>query len=80
MAQALLQEEPDARPTALDSLSHPWLKLDSATHAAAAPLGASIVQRLQRFHTYDKFKQARRSPCVVRCRAALLCSEMKHGP
>ena len=57
VAQALLQEEPDARPTALDSLSHPWLKLDSATHAAAAPLGASIVQRLQRFGTYGRLQQ-----------------------
>ena len=61
VAQALLQEEPSARPTAQEALKHPWLKLDSATHAASAPLGASLVQRLQRFHTYDKFKQARRN-------------------
>ena len=43
-------------------LKHPWLELDSAKHAADSPLGATLVQRLQRFQTYDKFKQARRGP------------------
>ena len=54
-AQALLQEDPAARPTAQEALRHPWLQLESRTEDP--PLGDSIVQRLQRFHTYDKFKQ-----------------------
>ena len=55
--QSLLQKDPQKRLRAEDALRHPWLQLKSAQHASDEPLGPSIVQRLQRFHTYNKFKQ-----------------------
>jgi calcium-dependent protein kinase len=56
--QRLLQRDPAARPTAEDALRHPWLAESGATGASAVPLADTIVQRLQRFGTYGKLKQA----------------------
>ena len=49
--QNLLQRDPRTRLKADEALRHPWLQLESVQHAADQPLGPSIVQRLQRFHT-----------------------------
>ena len=57
VAQSLLKKDPRKRLTAEEALRHPWLQLESVQHASDEPLGPSIVQRLQRFHTYNKFKQ-----------------------
>ncbi len=62
VVQSLLQKDPRKRLKAEDALRHSWLQLESAQHASDEPLGSSIVQRLQRFHTYNKFKQV----CSIR--------------
>jgi calcium-dependent protein kinase len=65
LVQALLRREPAERPTAERALAHPWLAEEEgggggggSGGGAAAPLGDSIVQRLQRYGTYGRLKQA----------------------
>lgn len=52
---ALLNRDPRARPSAFESLSHPWIVEEG--EAADLPLEGSVVQRLQRFATYGHLKQ-----------------------
>lgn len=56
---ALLQRDPAARPAAADMLRHPWL---ASQHADERPadggINDTLVQRLQRYGTYGKLKQA----------------------
>jgi len=49
----LLQEDPEKRPTAQQALQHPWVQAE----ASDAPFSQSLVQRLQRFGSYNRFKQ-----------------------
>lgn len=52
---ALLQRDPDQRATAHAALQHPWLQqLQGGT---ARRLEDTVVQRLQRFGTFGRFKQ-----------------------
>jgi len=57
LVSSLLQRAADARPTADAALQHPWLQEDAET-SAQMPLGDSIVQRLQRYGTFGRLKQA----------------------
>ncbi|KAK3260229.1 hypothetical protein CYMTET_30801, partial [Cymbomonas tetramitiformis] len=52
----LLNRDQDARPTAHDALHHRWVA--KGGDAPDAPLEGSVVQRLQRFGTYSRFKRA----------------------
>lgn len=54
--RSLLRRDPRHRPTAQEALQHDWFKDEMET--SLAPLDYSIVQRLQRFGTYGKLKQA----------------------
>ena len=62
LVKSLLQRDPALRPTAEQALHHPWLaslerdKLLSTS--STVPLGDTIVQRLQRYGTYGRLKQA----------------------
>lgn len=57
--QSLLQRDEKLRPTAEQALAHPWLREDwEGGPAADVPLSDTIVQRLQRFGTYGRFRQA----------------------
>ena len=62
LVSSLLQREPEKRPTAEEALKSPWLAEGSggtaSTRSSAVPLGDSIVQRLQRYGTYGRLKQA----------------------
>eukprot|EP00803_Ostreobium_quekettii_P004365 evm.model.scf_394.1 EVM.evm.TU.scf_394.1 scf_394:12902-20036(+) len=55
--KSLLQREPEKRPTAEQALEHEWLS-EGEGGASTMPLNASLVQRLQRFGTYGRLKQA----------------------
>lgn len=55
LVSSLLHREADKRPTAEEAVRHPWLTGGSPS---AVPLGDSIVQRLQRYGTYGRLKQA----------------------
>lgn len=69
----LLKRDPKYRPTAQEALDHLWLKegqhqksvrismgmgTGASTTTSVVPFDNSIVQRLQRFGTYGKLKQA----------------------
>lgn len=56
LVSSLLHREADKRPTAEEALRHPWLTAIGSS--SAVPLGDSIVQRLQRYGTYGRLKQA----------------------
>ena len=69
LVSSLLQRAPEARPTAEAALAHPWLCSSSSSLSSsspsnseetggAVPLGDTIVQRLQRYGTYGRLKQA----------------------
>lgn len=49
----LLEHDPKKRPTAQEALQHHWIQSD----APDAPFSSSLVQRLQRFGSYNRFKQ-----------------------
>lgn len=49
----LLQHDPELRPTAEEALQHHWIQSD----ASDEPFSSSLVQRLQRFGSYNRFKQ-----------------------
>jgi calcium-dependent protein kinase len=51
--KSLLQEDPEKRPTAEEALQHHWVQAD----APDVPFSSSLVQRLQRFGSYNRFKQ-----------------------
>ncbi|PSC69548.1 calcium-dependent kinase 17 [Micractinium conductrix] len=53
--QACLNRDEKARPTAEQLLEHPWLQEDLAV--SDVPFEATIVQRLQRFGLYGRFRQ-----------------------
>eukprot|EP00210_Caulerpa_lentillifera_P006665 g6368.t1 len=54
--KSLLRRDPRHRPTALEALEHKWFY--DGLESNHVPLDSSIVQRLQRFGTYGKLKQA----------------------
>ena len=56
--QRLLHRDEWRRPSAAEALQHPWLQDEAQQAGGDAPLGASIVQRLQRFGTYSRLKRA----------------------
>ena len=64
LVQSLLTRDPARRPTAAEALAHPWfdqleLPRDRSNNGTShAPLLDSVVQRLQRFGTYGRLKQA----------------------
>lgn len=55
LLQSLLRRESANRPTALEALRFKWLREESSPNEE--PIARSIVQRLQRFGTYGRFKQ-----------------------
>lgn len=64
LVRSLLTRDPQRRPSALESLQHPWFKCiddggdGNGCGAGAAPaLRDTVVQRLQRFGTYGRLKQ-----------------------
>lgn len=55
----LLQRDEALRPTAEQALLHPWLQPEERQpEGGDVPLGATIVQRLQRFGTYGRLRKA----------------------
>ncbi|KAK9868544.1 hypothetical protein WJX84_003705 [Apatococcus fuscideae] len=57
LVQSLLQRDPKQRPSAGDALHHRWLN-PAEDDSSDRTLSGSIVQRLQRFGTYGRLKQA----------------------
>jgi serine/threonine protein kinase len=59
--QRLLQRDPTRRPTAAEALQDPWLveqsSLDPQIAGVSAKLSTSVVQRLQRYNNYSRFKR-----------------------
>ena len=53
----LLVKDPLKRPSAIDALSHPFLKEDEKSKKVDRPLHHSVVQRLQRFSQNGVFKR-----------------------
>lgn len=53
--KALLQRDPELRPSAFQALALPFI--NEAGRATDLPLEGSVVQRLQRFSTYGHLKQ-----------------------
>ncbi len=54
----LLRRDPNKRPSAREALHHPWLEGAIEERGTGAPLGAGVVQRLQRFGTSSVFKRS----------------------
>jgi calcium-dependent protein kinase len=64
LVQALLCRDPACRPTAAEALAHPWFNqldtepMQNGGGRGRGPLLDTVVQRLQRFGTYGRLKQA----------------------
>jgi len=54
LVTGLMQRDVSKRLTVSQALSHPWLQ---AGGASTAPLAEDVVQRLQRYGTYGRFRQ-----------------------
>lgn len=66
LVKAMLSRDPSQRPTAAEALQHQWFMLAGSSmqevtmnrlHSVRNPLSTSVVQRLQRFHNYSRFKR-----------------------
>jgi len=63
LLKSLMERDPEKRASAAEALRHPWLHAEDTEEAAspsttAAPLAKDVVQRLQRFATHGRLKQA----------------------
>lgn len=72
LVRSLLTRDAAARPTAHEALGHPWFvdmlqDGDNGNGAAGGSLLDTVVQRLQRFGTYGRLKQARAPQLYVAC-------------
>lgn len=58
LVQSMLEREPEKRPTAASALQHEWIRQTGECKEENPILLDTVVQRLQRYGTYGRLKQA----------------------